>query len=191
MNNTARLTWSTFAKRLPDSINAQLVGTFPSIVEEPDGTKVCAFYVRATSEEFGKARKTGSTSCLVKPQFVKTPQGPLIVVYCMVDSTGSGFDPFFSETAIFPRLPSLPIHREIADMLLSKGEVYYIVSNESGECIFNSKARVMNEWRAELAEKEKAFDEGKQITDEKSAIMSLYWYQERYNPTDKIFEVRH
>jgi hypothetical protein len=44
---------------------------------------------------------------------------------------------------------------------------------------------------SELAEKSKTFDEGKQISDEKTAIMSLYWYQERYNPSSKIFEVTH
>ena len=49
----------------------------------------------------------------------------------------------------------------------------------------------MDDWTAELAEKFKGFDEGKQIADEKSAIMSLYWYQERYNPSSRIFEVQH
>jgi len=85
----------------------------------------------------------------------------------------------------------MPAHREFAELLQARGEVYLIVCNENGACIFNSKASILEQWRAELAEKAKAFDEGKQITDERTAIMSLYWYQERYNPSIRIFEVSH
>ena len=183
--------WSTGAKRIPAIINTQLVGTFPSIVAGDDGSNTCAFFVRASAEEWNSAVKAGPTTSFVKPQFVKTPQGPMIVAYCMVASIDSGIEPFISETAIFPRLLSMPTHREIADLLQSRKEAFFVICNEKGACLFNSKARVLDDWVSELAEKSKAFNEGKQISDEKAAIMSLYWYQERYNPSSKIFGITH
>ncbi|HLG36583.1 MAG TPA: hypothetical protein VI338_00485 [Nitrososphaera sp.] len=192
MKATSRLVWSATAKRIPDSINSKLVGTYPSIVQADDGNATCAFFVRAAKEESFNSMWSGSATCLVRPQFVKTPHGPLVVAYCMAaPKDAEGSQPFFSETAIFPRLTSLPAHREFAGVLQSRSEVYLIVCNENGACIINSKASILEQWRAELAEKAKAFDEGKQITDERTAIMSLYWYQERYNPSSRIFEVSH
>jgi hypothetical protein len=55
----------------------------------------------------------------------------------------------------------------------------------------NAKARTASEWRLDFADKASGFEEGKQITDEKTAIMSLYWYQDRYRPSGKIFEIQH
>ncbi len=191
MKTSAPLSWSTGAKRIPAIVNSQLVGTFPSIVTGDDGAKTCAFFVRASAEEWNSALTAGSAASFVKPHFVKTPQGPMIVAYCMVTSTDSGIEPFISETAIFPRLLSMPTHREIAELLQYRKEAFFVICNEKGACLFNSKARVLDDWVSELAEKSKAFDEGKQISDEKTAIMSLYWYQERYNPSCKIFEVTH
>ncbi len=95
-----------------------------------------------------------------------------------------------SETAIFPRLPSLPSHKLISELLASGSEAFFVVCDEAGNCLLNSKAKILESGRNELADNAKQFDEGKQIADEKSAIMSLYWYQERYNPTAKIFDVR-
>lgn len=190
MKAASRLVWSATAERLPDSINAQLIGTFPSIVED-DGSTTCAFFVRASKEELFNSVWTGPATCLVKPQFVKTPHGSLVVAFCMVSKDTDDSQPFISETAIFPRLSGMPAHRELAELLQVRSEVYLIVCDENGKCIFNSKGRILEQWRSELAEKAKAFDEGKQITDEKTAIMSLYWYQERYNPSSKIFEVSH
>lgn len=190
--NATRLAWSATVKRLPDSINAQLVGTLPSVVQGDDGRATCAFFIRATREELLNSAETGSATCLVRPQFVRTPHGPLVVAYCMVaPRNDDGSQPFISETAIFPRLSTMPAHRELAELLQSRSEVYLIVCDENGECILNSKAMISEQWRTELAEKAKAFDVGKQINDEKTAIMSLYWYQERYNPSSKIFEVNH
>lgn len=84
----------------------------------------------------------------------------------------------------------MPSHSEISRLLACTKYAYYVICNEKGECILNIKAKILNSWRKDFAEKSKAFDEGKQITDEKTAIMSLYWYQDRFNPTAKIFEVR-
>jgi hypothetical protein len=99
--------------------------------------------------------------------------------------------PFISETAIFPRLASMPAHRELAGLLQTRSDAYLVVCDQNGECILNSKARILKQWRTELAENAGAFDIGKQITDERTAIMSLYWYQERYNPSYQIFKVSH
>lgn len=192
MKATSRLVWSATAKRIPDSINSKLVGTFPSIVQGDDGNATCAFFVRAAKEEFFNSMCGGSVTCLVRPQFVKTPHGPLVVAYCMAaPKDAEGSQPFFSETAIFPRLASMPAHREFAELLQSRSEAYLVVCEKNGACIFNSKAGILEQWRAELAENAKAFDEGKQIADERTAIISLYWYQERYNPSSRIFEVSH
>lgn len=192
MKGTLRPAWSINSSRVPDSINSQLIGTFPSIVEGDDGKAACAFFVRATEDEFTYGADWDSTTCLMRPQFVKTPQGPIIVACCMVSAKDNGVsEPFISETAIFPRLSNMSSHRTITDMLVSGGQVYFVVCDETGKCLFNSKAHILEEWRSELAAKGKGFDDGKQITDEKSAIMSLYWYQERDNPSSKIFEVRH
>jgi hypothetical protein len=49
----------------------------------------------------------------------------------------------------------------------------------------------LEEWRSELSASANAFDDGQQIADEKAAIVSLYWYQERHHPSRKIFEVKH
>lgn len=191
MDRASRPVWSGDSIRVPNSINSQLEGTFPSIVEGEDGMEACAFFVRATEGEFVCNVNGQSLTCLMKPQFVKTPQGPIIVAYFMVASAGNEeSEPFISETAIFPRLSTMSSHRNIAEMLLSGGHVYFVVCDEQGKCLFNSKANIPEEWRSELAEKGKGFDAGKQITDEKSAIMSLYWYQERYNPSSRIFEVK-
>ncbi|MGI0037027.1 MAG: hypothetical protein ACRD99_01555, partial [Nitrososphaera sp.] len=144
MKATSRLAWSATAKRLPDSINSQLVGTFPSIVQGDDGRTTCAFFVRAAMEEFFNSEWTGSANCLVKPQFVRTPHGPLVVAYCMAASNDAdGSQPFISETAIFPRLSGMPAHREFAELLQSRSEVYLIVCDEDGKCILNSKARIL------------------------------------------------
>jgi hypothetical protein len=127
----------------------------------------------------------------VRPQFVKTPHGPLLVVYYATRlSRDPSAEPFISETAIFPRLDSMPTHREIARLLARTKYAYYVICNEKGKCVLNIRARILNSWRKDFAEKSSAFDEGKQIADEKTAIMSLYWYQDRYSPTAKIFEVR-
>lgn len=191
MKSDLRLAWNDKVKIIPESLNGQLVGTFPSIVRGDDGVEMCAFFVRVAKAEISKADlKKKSGKCLIKPQFVKTPHGPMIVAYCMVSSEEAS-EPFISETAIFPRLPSMPSHREIAELLQARGEAYFVLCNEKGGCIYNAKARVLDQWRAELAENAMNFDDGKQIADEKTAIMSLYWYQERYNPSTKIFEVKH
>jgi hypothetical protein len=189
--NATRLAWSPNAKRLPDSINARLVGTLPSVVQGNDGKTTCAFFVRASKDELLNSVSSGSVKCLVRPQFVKTPHGPLVVAYCMATRDDHSSQPFISETAIFPRLSSMRTHRELAELLQTRREVYLIVSDEKGECILNSKAGILNKWRTELAEKAREFDVGKQITDERTAIMSLYWYQERYSPSSKIFKVSH
>ncbi|MCI0562536.1 MAG: hypothetical protein MN733_28965 [Nitrososphaera sp.] len=173
-------------RRLPESINNQLVGTFPAIVLDERGKRTCAFFVRAGQDELSGAQ----VACSIKPLFVRTPQGPLIVVYCMAGTEDEQAEPFFSETAIFPRLGSIPSHREIARLLASRKEAYYVVCDKGGTCMLNVKTRVLDSWRNELAQKAKEFDEGKQIADEKTAIMSLYWYQERYNPSAKIFEIK-
>ena len=191
LKSSPRLAWSTDAKRLPHSVNTQLVGTFPSIVEDDGGSTTCAFFVRASKDELMNSLWTVPASSLIRPQFVKTPHGPLVVAFCMVSNDADGYQPFISETAIFPRLSGIPAHRELAELLHARSEAYLIVCDDVGKCIFNSKARILEQWRSELAEKAKAFDEGNQITDEKTAIMSLYWYQERYNPSRKIFEVSH
>lgn len=183
--------WSARAKRIPESLNAQLVGTFPSTVAGSDGAEACAFFIRATREEFSKSKLGRKSKSLIRPQFVATPHGPLVVAYCLASSNLENSEPFMSETALFPRLPSMPSHREIFGMLKSGKDVFFVVCDENGECLLNSKARIRDEWRSEFAEKSKAFDEGKQISDEKTAIMSLYWYQERYNPSSRIFEVKH
>jgi hypothetical protein len=188
MDTPVTLHWSTAAKKVPDKVNSQLVGTYPSIVTGEDGMEKAAFFVRVSAEEWS-AGLPNKAKCMIRPQFVRTPQGPMVVAYCMVAPSDS--EPFISETAIFPRLSSMPTHREIAELLMSKGSAFLTICNEKGDCLFNSKARILTEWRSELIEKSKAFDEGKQISDEKAAIMSLYWYQERYNPSSKIFEVRH
>ncbi len=182
--------WSSSDTKIPEQINSQLVGTFPALVRGEDGKETCAFFVRALSEEF-HAMVSGAARCLVKPQFVKTPQGPIVVAYCMASGqSGTGSEPYISEISLFPRLTSMPGHRRIYESLLVRSDVYFVVCDENGDCLLNSNAQVLDEWRRELAEKGKGFDEGKQVTDEKTAIMSLYWYQERYNPSSKIFEIR-
>lgn len=189
--NATRLAWSATAKRLADSLNAQLVGTLPSVVRGDNGRACSAFFVRASREELCNAVATQSATCLVRPQFVRTPHGPLIVAYCMAAAGDDDSQPFISETAIFPRLASMPAHRELAELLQTGSEAYLVVCDENGECILNSKARTLKQWRTQLAENAGAFDTGKQITDERTAIMSLYWYQERYNPSSQIFKVSH
>jgi hypothetical protein len=76
-------------------------------------------------------------------------------------------------------------------MLAGEAETYYVVCDAEGKCLFNSNATILDEWRSELAERVKGFHEGKQITDEKTAIMSLYWYQERHSPSSRLFEISH
>jgi hypothetical protein len=109
----------------------------------------------------------------------------------MASARVEGQEPFISETAIFPRLASMPSHKEIFEMLKSKNEAYLVICDEKGRCIFNSRARILEEWKSELANNSGAFDQGQQISDEKAAIMSLYWYQERYRPSSGLFEVKH
>ncbi len=156
-----------------------------------DRQKVCAFFVRASDGDHLSLDSGKGTRSYVRPQLVKTPQGPLLVVYYATRlNKDPSTEPFISETAIFPRLDSMPSHREIARLLASTKYAYYVICNEKGECILNIRAKILNSWRKDFAEKSKAFDEGKQITDEKTAITSLFWYQDRYNPTAKIFEVR-
>ncbi|MGH9992074.1 MAG: hypothetical protein ACREBU_23535 [Nitrososphaera sp.] len=185
--------WSIESVAIPRSVNDQLVGTFPSIVRDEKGRKTCAFFVRAAEEDLFKRsdNRESAASSYLRPQFVRTPQGPLIVVHCMAKFDGQNpGEPFMSETAIFPRLPSMPLHRTICEMLASNSEAFFVICDARGNCLFNSKAKILESWRKELADKAKDFDEGKQITDEKTAIMSLYWYQEKYNPTARIFEIR-
>jgi hypothetical protein len=186
------LQWSASNTRIPESINAQLVGTFPSLVEVK-GAVASAFFVRATEDEFATSvPNTKSASCFVKPQFVRTPHGPIVVAYCMAKTNGSSeLEPFISETALFPRLSTLPTHGEIVMMLAGEAETYYVVCDAEGKCLFNSNATILDEWRSELAGRVKGFHEGKQITDEKTAIMSLYWYQERHSPSRRLFEISH
>lgn len=190
-NQAAYFRWSTRNNSIPDSINEQLVGTFPCVVIDNDRRKVCAFFVRASDGDRLSPDSGKGSRSYVRPQFVKTPQGPLLVVYYAARlGKDPSAEPFISETAIFPRLDSMPSHREIARLLACTKYAYYVICNEKGECILNIRAKILSSWRKDFAEKSKAFDEGKQITDEKTAIMSLYWYQDRYNPTAKIFEVR-
>ena len=190
-NPSAYFRWSTEKNTIPEKINEQLVGTFPCIVIDNDRRKICAFFVRASDGDHLSLSSGKRTGSYVKPQFVKTPQGPLLVAYCATSrNKDPSKEPFISETAIFPRLDSMPSHREMAGLLASTKYAFYVICNEKGECILNSRAKILNSWRKDFAEKSKAFDEGKQITDEKTAILSLYWYQDRYNPTAKIFEVR-
>lgn len=192
VNGTSTLVWSEKLKRIPDKLNSELTGTFPSIVSGEDGIKTCAFFVRSTREEVLRAKLTRrSSKCFIKPQFVKTPQGPLVVAYCLASSKSTGSEPFISETALFPRLTSMPSHKEIFELLMSRTEAYFVICDEKGRCIFNIKARILEEWRSALSDNAKAFDEGQQISDEKTAIMSLYWYQERYHPSSGLFEVAH
>ena len=188
---TTSRVWTARAKKIPECINSQLVGTFPSLVAGSDGTETCAFFVRTTREELSKAKLATKVKSLIRPQFVATPHGPLVVAYCSASSTTENAEPFISETALFPRLPSMPGHREISEVLKSSKYAFFIACDEKGACLFNSKARILEEWRSEFTEKSKAFDGGKQISDEKTAIMSLYWYQERYTPSSRIFEVKH
>ena len=183
--------WSTLNSSIPDSINEQLVGTFPTVVIDNDRRKVCAFFVRASDSDRLSLDSGVRTRSYVRPQFVKTPHGPLLVVYYATRlSKDPSTEPFISETAIFPRLDSMPTHREIARLLARTKYAYYVICNEKGKCILNIRARILNSWRKDFAEKSSAFDEGKQIADEKTAILSLYWYQDRYSPTARIFEVR-
>jgi hypothetical protein len=192
LNSVSTFVWSEKARRIPDGLNSQLVGTFPAVVSGEDGFETCAFFVRSGREELFKAKlRRRSTRCFIKPQFVKTPQGPLLVAYCMASARVEGQEPFISETAIFPRLASMPSHKEIFEMLKSKNEAYLVICDEKGRCIFNSRARILEEWKSELANNSGAFDQGQQISDEKAAIMSLYWYQERYHPSSGLFEVKH
>ena len=192
MNSALTLAWSEKARRIPDNLNSELVGTFPSIVSGKDGIEMSAFFVRVARDEMPSVRLPRKTrKCFIKPQFVKTPQGPLVVAYCMVPSESDGHEPFISETALFPRLSTMPSHKRIFDVLRSKSEAYLVICDENGRCIFNSKASILEEWRSQLGDNAKAFDEGQQIADEKAAVLSLYWYQERYHPSGKIFEVKH
>jgi hypothetical protein len=190
LKTTRPIAWSEAATAVPDVINTQLVGTFPSIVEDERG-RSCAFFIRLSERDPDALPASGPVKCMLRPQFVKTPHGPIVVSFCMASPESGEWDPFISETALFPRLATIPTHRQILDLLLSLDSAYFVVCDDSGKCILNKKAQILEIWKEELASKVNEFDSGKQISDEKTAIMALYWYQERYNPTDKIFEITH
>ncbi|GEM_PF-2122489 len=204
MESSQHERWSTRKTTIPDTINQKLVGTFPAVVIDDDssntGQNLAAFFIRApvVGEEsagfvlLSEQKSKKKLKCTVKPKFVKTPYGPLVMVYGMIDfsSIKRGVDPYVSETAIFPRLETLPSHKEITELMISNHEVFYVIGDEYGNCIFNDKAYVVDLWRDELFEKRDSFyDEPKQITDEKEAISALIWYQQRFKPTPEIFEV--
>ena len=190
MKTAGRIAWSVRTTVVPDSINTQLVGTFPAVVEDEEGV-TCAFFVRVSERDPDSVPSNGPVKCMLRPQSVKTPHGPIVVAFCMASPESGEWDPFISETALFPCLSSLPSHRQILDLLLSRGSAYFVASDEAGKCILNKKAHILDIWKDELAAKMMDFDSGTQISDEKTAIMALYWYQERYNPTGKMFEITH
>ncbi len=215
--------WSLRNTTIPDSINKQLIGTLPIVVrdEDNDGRKMAAFFVRAPMDEEKencnsmlmqttesckndnknnrddkkeRLHNNNDWKCTIKPQFIRSPNGPLVMVYGMVvDSSlrkhSKTASPFISETAIFPKLPSLPSHKEILDLLCTNYEVFYIICDEYSSCIFNGKVYVLDVWREALAEKNNNFEGSLQITDERVAISTLFWYQQRFKPTADMFNV--
>lgn len=189
LKSSGTIAWSVSTRKVPEIINSQLVGTFPAVVKDEEG-KTCAIFIRASLKDLDAASQN-SIKCMLRPQFVKTPHGPIVVACCMASPENGEYEPFISETALFPRLPSLPSHKEILDLLLSLDYAYFVACDEAGKCLLNAKAQIKDEWREELASRTIEFGTGKQISDEKTAIMALYWYQERYNPTDRLFEISH